>query len=168
MIVEELRVHERSIRILRHVVEQPLHFSGWREGDEEPAGSTADAGPDVRNAARSKSGVAGVEGNALVAYLGDVLTFENVEPLVLMGMNVAGRTTSSEAVVLHGKERSLSVRSEDFEGQGAVGHVVQVAGAVLVVYDGLEERRGFLCSRGGRWGGRLAKSGGRDGASGEG
>ena len=54
MIAEELGVHERGGWILRHVVEQSFPFAGRGKGDEEPSGSTADAGPDVRNAARAE------------------------------------------------------------------------------------------------------------------
>lgn len=76
-----------------------------------------------------------MEGDALVADLRDELAVEDVEPLVLMGVDVTGWAAFFVVGMLDGEEGSLGVLGEDFKGEGAVGHVVHVACAVLMVGD---------------------------------
>ncbi len=106
------------------LVEEWLHLAGGGEGDDHLAGAVADAGPDVRDVAGSADGVAGVEVEALAADLGDELTFEDVEGLVLMGMDVEGWAAALVHVVLDHEEIALGVLGDDFEGHGTVAHGV--------------------------------------------
>ena len=105
-------------------VEERLHLAGGGEDDDHLAGAVADAGPDVRDVAGADDGVAGVECEALAADLGDELAFEDVEGLVLVGMDVKGWAAALVHVMLDHEEIAVAVLGEDFEGHGAVAHGV--------------------------------------------
>src|SRR5271170_6768594 len=88
-------------------VEEWLHLAGGGEDDDHLAGAVADAGPDVRDVAGGDDGVAGVEVEALAADLGDELAVEDVEGLVLVGMDVEGWAAALVHVMLDHKEVAL-------------------------------------------------------------
>jgi hypothetical protein len=154
---------------LRDFVEEGLNFACGGEGEKELAAALADEGPDVGDIARCEDGVARVEGEALVADLGDELSFENVEPLILMEMEVARRAAFLAHGVFGGEEVAVAVLSEDLVGDGAVPDAARLAGAVLMGEDGMNERRGW-CGLSGRRRyrcGGLAEGSRGDGSGGE-
>ena len=86
------------------VAKELLHLAGGGVGDEH-AGRLADGDEGVRDVARAEDGVAGLEGEALIAGLNEDLAFDDVEPFLLSEMEVERRAPAGDEFgVLDGEE----------------------------------------------------------------
>jgi hypothetical protein len=92
--------------------EEGFHLACGGEGDEQLSGAAAGEGPGVRQISGGEDGVAGVEGAAFGADFDEELAFEGVEPLVLMGMDVAGWAALLVVGVLDDEEFAVGVFGE--------------------------------------------------------
>jgi hypothetical protein len=110
------------------------------EGDEQLSGAVAGEGPGVGQISWCEERVAGAQGVAFGADLGDELAFEDVEPLVLMGMEVAGWAALRAVGVFDDEEFAVSVLGEDLEGDGGDAEVVDFFEAVFSSRDGMKGR----------------------------
>ncbi len=97
-----------------------FHAAGGSIGDEHAAGSRANEGEGVGDAARAEDGISGLEGVEGVADLDAVLAFKDVPPLVFNMMTMEGWAPLGGVVVLHGEEVVAAVFGGDLEGGGAV------------------------------------------------
>jgi hypothetical protein len=93
----------------------------------------------VREVAGTKDGVAGLEGDAMVAGLDEDLAFEDVEPLVLREVDVEGRAPAGrDGGVLDGEEAG-GVGGGGLEVEFGVGGGVGFAKAVCAGGDEVRE-----------------------------
>ena len=120
--------------------EEGFHPACGGEGDEQLSGAVAGEGPGVGQISWCEERVAGAQGVAFGADLGDELAFEDVEPLVLMGMEVAGWAALRAVGVFDDEEFAVSVLSEDLEGDGGDAEVVDFFEAVFSSRDGMKGR----------------------------
>jgi hypothetical protein len=118
------------------LTEEGFHLACGRERDEQLSRAVADEGPGVGHVSGAEDGVAGVEGQALVTDLREELAFENVEPLVLMRVHVAGWAAFCTVGVFDDEEFAVSVLCENFEGDGGDAEVVDFLEAVFAGWDG--------------------------------
>ena len=119
----------------RDLLEEGLHLAGGRERDEDSAEALAGEEPAVRDLAGGEEGVAGDEDRANAAYLHDELSFEDVEPLVLMEVHVEGSASFGVHSLFGDEEVSLGVCGDDFVGEEADAEGVGFAGAVGGIVD---------------------------------
>ena len=72
-------------------MEEVFHGSGGLKEDEHLGGAFADLGEGVWGPAWSEGAVAGFEVEGIVAYFYDKLAGDNIEPFVLVVVEVQGR-----------------------------------------------------------------------------
>lgn len=112
----------------RGLAEEGLYPAGRREGDQDPPTSVADEGPDVRHTARPQKGISRPQDVPLVPHLDDELALESVEPLVLLEVQMPGRTAPGVERVLEHEQSAvrrdhLEVDRADAEPPGLTGTV---------------------------------------------
>jgi len=132
--------------------------AGGREGDEHVAGLFADSAEAVRDHARTEDGFAGMEQLALAAYLEEHRSLHDVEPLILMQVEVNGRTAFEQVLVLDGEDGAAAVARGDLEEDGAEAEGVVFSEAILSGADDVDCAGGL---------GGLFESEGLEGCGGE-
>ena len=125
----------RETTELVQFAEEGLHLSGGGEGYEHSATTVAGEGPDMRHVARGEDRVSGVEDERPIADLDVELTLEDVEPLVLVGMEVAGRAAFLVVGVLNDEELSVRLLGGDLKSHGGDTEVVGCGGTVFTGWD---------------------------------
>lgn len=149
-------------------VEELFHLSGGGIGDEEAAGGVAVEGEGVGDTAGAEDGVSGLEGVELAADFDEIFALQDVEPFVLVVVEVARWASLGGVVVLHGEEVVAAVFGGDFEGGGAVGEDALEGVAVLGVGDGGGDGWGGGGGRSWRGGlGGLGEEAGGEGGGGQ-
>src|SRR5689334_3712944 len=104
-----LRVLGRHRIGLRHFAEESLHFPGRQKLDQDAPAPLANKGPHVRNPARGQQRITSMEMEALRPHLELELALKNVEPFLLLVMQVTRRATLRQERILK-DEHTVRVR----------------------------------------------------------
>jgi hypothetical protein len=77
-----------------HFAEEGFHFSRRRKDHQDAPHPTPSIRPDMRDAARAEERVAGLKAHLFLPDLEQKLAFEDVEPFILLEMQVARGTAA--------------------------------------------------------------------------
>jgi hypothetical protein len=88
---------------LGHLAEEGFHFPSREKRDENPATCLTDKGPDMGNLARCQQRITRLEAKTLCPHLELELAFEDIEPFLLVIMQMACWTTFGQEGVLQRK-----------------------------------------------------------------
>ena len=83
----------RSAAQRREIIEEPLYLTRGLQGTDQSSGPLLDIGPDVRYLSRPEDRIPRSQLVALLANLDYVFALDNVEPLVLLVVQVPPRPT---------------------------------------------------------------------------
>src|SRR5437763_6615768 len=83
-----------------HFAEKGFHFSSGQERDENPAACFTNKGPKMRNRTWCQQRITWLEVETFQSYLALELAFEDIEPFILVEMQVTWLTTSRHEGVL--------------------------------------------------------------------
>ena len=85
----------------------------------------------MRHAPRTKNGITGLQLKTLRANLGNVVSFENIKPLILIVVQMAWWTALLVTLMLHDKESATAIFRQYFEHCCAQADVMTLAEPVL-------------------------------------
>ncbi len=119
---------------LGHFAKEALHSAGWRERDQNPAAVATDVGPHVRYLARSQQRIARSQPELLLADFEDKLTFNHMEPLVLVVVQVSRRATLGTESVFENKQ-TATIPGGKSEGDRANAKSAMLSKAVFACRD---------------------------------
>src|SRR5215469_1912684 len=91
------------------IAEKSFHFASGCESNQQFPGTIANIRPRVGDFTRTEDGIAGFELEALGADLRDVFTFDNVEPLILVVMQMTRGAALLTAGVFDDEQRAATV-----------------------------------------------------------
>lgn len=97
------------------IAEVLLHFPRRAEGNHHVTGSRAHRRKCMRHTTRIQDGFAGAQLNPLLTYLEDHFPLHDVEPFLLVEMQVEGRPTRKEMRVLYDEEACGSLAGRHLE-----------------------------------------------------
>jgi hypothetical protein len=89
---------------LGHFPKKRFHFAGGRKSDQDPAVFVADVRPDMGHLAWRKQRIARSQSIPLFSHLDYELTFNSVEPFILVIMQVSRRAALLSESVLDNEE----------------------------------------------------------------
>src|SRR5260370_6210728 len=125
-----------SFRILRghrvglgHFAKEGFHVPSREKRDEKPATCLTDKGPDMGNPARCQQRITRLEAKTLCSHLELELAFEDIEPFILVIMQMACRTTFGQEGILQNKRITWGRRTH-LEGNGANAQSAALAFAI--------------------------------------
>src|SRR5712692_5343897 len=129
----ERRILRRHRVGLRDLDEERFQATRRNSNERDPSRSVPHVGPAVRYPARPEGRIAGPKRESLPADLDDVLALDDVEPLVLVVMNVARGPTLGVVRDLTDHQRAVAVSRRDLERERANAEPPRCAGSVVTV-----------------------------------
>jgi hypothetical protein len=105
----------RSAAQLRKIFEERLYLARGLQGSDRPSRPLPDVRPCVRHLARSEDAISRCWLVALLANLDYVFALEDVEPLVLLVVQVPRRTALVERGDLANSETAVRVQGRNLE-----------------------------------------------------
>lgn len=94
---------------LRIVPKERLHLVGRRESNQHSAWGVANKCPSVRYLSWPENGITGFHLETLGADFGNVFTFDDVEPFILIVVQMARGATLLATGMLHDKETAAAI-----------------------------------------------------------
>src|SRR5919205_1468453 len=105
----------RSAAQLRKIFEELLYLARRLQGGDQPSRPLPDIGPGVRHLSRPEERIPWPQLVALLADLDRVLAFDDVEPLVLLVVQVPGRPALPQRGDLGDGESSARVQGRNLD-----------------------------------------------------
>src|SRR5215204_7181064 len=105
----------RSAAQRREFIEERLYLTRGLQGSDQSSGPLPDIGPDVRYLSRREDRISGPHLVALLADLDYVFTLDNVEPLVLLVVQVPRRPALVESGYLGNGEAAVRVEGRNLD-----------------------------------------------------
>src|SRR5437899_3366957 len=128
-----------------HLAEEGFHFPCREKCDENPATCLTDKGPDMGNLTRCQQRITRLEAKTLCSHFELELAFEDIEPFILLIMQMARWTTFGLEGILQDKRITGGQRTH-LEGNGANAQPTRLAFSIST--SGEKQSRGPLSGSG--------------------
>ncbi|HZW04897.1 MAG TPA: hypothetical protein VFF68_13270 [Anaerolineaceae bacterium] len=125
--------------------EERFHFPGRQEGNQDPAGAIPIERPYMGHVSRPQQAVAWRQTHPFWPHFEDKFAFQDVEPLLLVKVQVPGRAAFLMEGVLQNKKAGTVIRC-DFEIHLADAQPANLIEAILTLADkdsGGKDRSGY-------------------------